>query len=73
MTFMKQSVIIQKPLEEVFAAAIDFSNSPEVMDAVVDVELLSEGLCVRVSFQGDEVDQRKENPGGYRSNGLRKE
>ncbi|MGV2621096.1 UNVERIFIED_CONTAM: SRPBCC family protein [Halobacillus marinus] len=43
MTFMKQSVIIQKPLEEVFAAAIDFSNSPEVMDAVVDVELLSEG------------------------------
>ncbi|WP_226581773.1 SRPBCC family protein [Halobacillus litoralis] len=43
MAFMDQSIIIKKPVEEVFAMATDFRNSPHIMDAVVKVELLSEG------------------------------
>ncbi|SFK41658.1 Polyketide cyclase / dehydrase and lipid transport [Halobacillus dabanensis] len=54
MVFMNQSVIIQKPLEEVFAQATDFTNSPEIMDTVVDVELLSEGP-VREGFRFKET------------------
>ncbi|MYL36736.1 SRPBCC family protein [Halobacillus litoralis] len=43
MSFMTQSVVIERPVEEVFKAAVDFSNSPQIMEAVVAVELLSEG------------------------------
>ncbi|MGR9048294.1 SRPBCC family protein [Halobacillus faecis] len=43
MAFMNQSVIIEKPVEEVFSMATDFKNSPEIMDTVIDVQLLSEG------------------------------
>ncbi|KHE72620.1 SRPBCC family protein [Halobacillus sp. BBL2006] len=43
MSFLERSVIIQKPIGEVFEAATDFSKSPEMMDAVIEVELLSEG------------------------------
>lgn len=54
MVFMNQSVIIRKPLEEVFAQATDFTNSPEIMDTVVDVELLSDGP-VREGFRFKET------------------
>ena len=43
MSFLEQSIMIKKPIEDVFQAATDFSNSPEIMDAVVGVELLTEG------------------------------
>ncbi|MBA2175055.1 SRPBCC family protein [Halobacillus locisalis] len=43
MSFLEKSIMIKKPIEDVFQAATDFSNSPEIMDAVVGVELLTEG------------------------------
>lgn len=43
MSFMNQSVTIQKPIGEVFAQATAFKNSPEIMEAVIDVEILTEG------------------------------
>ncbi|MBN8236219.1 SRPBCC family protein [Halobacillus kuroshimensis] len=43
MSFMTQTVLIERPVEEVFQAAVDFSNSPQIMEAVVAVELLSDG------------------------------
>ncbi|MCA0971226.1 SRPBCC family protein [Halobacillus litoralis] len=54
MSFFTQTITIQKPIDEVFAAATDFKNSPEIMDAVVDVELLTEGP-VREGFQFKET------------------
>ncbi|RWZ58793.1 hypothetical protein EQV77_07475 [Halobacillus fulvus] len=54
MGFIKQSTMIHKSVDEVFAAATDFSNSPEVMEAVHSVELLTEG-SVREGYQFKEV------------------
>ncbi|UOQ45151.1 SRPBCC family protein [Halobacillus salinarum] len=54
MGFMEKSVVIQKPIEEVFAQATDFKQSPRIMDAVVEVELLSDGP-VKKGYQFKEV------------------
>ncbi|UOR11023.1 SRPBCC family protein [Halobacillus amylolyticus] len=54
MAFLESSVIIQKPIDEVFAVATDFSKSPEIMKTVVDVESLTEGP-VREGYQFKEV------------------
>ncbi|CDQ18644.1 SRPBCC family protein [Halobacillus karajensis] len=43
MTFMNQTVTIGKPLEDVFTTATNFTISPEIMDTVVAVDILSEG------------------------------
>ncbi|MGI8313589.1 SRPBCC family protein [Halobacillus mangrovi] len=43
MSFLEKNVVIKKPIEEVFEAATDFRKSPEMMDAVVEVEILSDG------------------------------
>ncbi|WP_173918380.1 SRPBCC family protein [Halobacillus sp. Marseille-Q1614] len=54
MVFLERQVVIKKPIEEVFLTAIDFSKSPEIMDAVIDVEPLTEGP-VREGYQFKEV------------------
>lgn len=54
MSFLNRSIIIKETIEEVFKAATDFSKSPEMMEAVVDVELLTEGP-VREGYQFREV------------------
>ncbi|QAS53130.1 SRPBCC family protein [Halobacillus litoralis] len=43
MSFLTKTVTIKKPLGEVFEKATDFTNSPEIMDTVTDVEILTEG------------------------------
>ncbi|GGF20353.1 hypothetical protein GCM10010954_18890 [Halobacillus andaensis] len=54
MAFLESTVIIKKPLEEVFQIATDFTKSPEIMDAVVEVKPLTEGP-VRKGYQFREV------------------
>ncbi|WP_431802773.1 SRPBCC family protein [Halobacillus andaensis] len=54
MAFLENTVIIKKPLTEVFQIATDFTKSPEFMDAVVEVEPLTEGP-VRKGYQFKEV------------------
>ncbi|MFZ0370063.1 MAG: SRPBCC family protein [Halobacillus sp.] len=54
MSFLEKSITIKKPVNEVFEAATDFKNSPEIMDAVIKVELLSEGP-VRKGYQFKET------------------
>lgn len=54
MSFLEKTVTIKKPIEDVFEAATDFKNSPEIMDTVVDVELLTDGP-VREGFQFKET------------------
>lgn len=43
MSFMTQTITIQKPVEDVFEAATNFKNSITIMDAVVDVQLITAG------------------------------
>ncbi|MCP3027373.1 SRPBCC family protein [Halobacillus sp. A5] len=54
MAFLERTVIVKKPLEEVFDTAADFTKSPEIMDAVVEVQPLTEGP-VRKGYQFKEV------------------
>ncbi|MBH0230398.1 SRPBCC family protein [Halobacillus yeomjeoni] len=54
MSFINKTVIIRKPIEEVFDEATNFKNGPEVMDNVIDVEILTEGP-VREGFQFKET------------------
>ncbi|MFD2923614.1 SRPBCC family protein [Halobacillus naozhouensis] len=54
MAFLERDVLIHKPIDEVFAAATDFSKSPEMMETVVEVEPLTEGP-VREGYQFKEV------------------
>ncbi|TGB02793.1 SRPBCC family protein [Halobacillus salinus] len=58
MTFMTQTIVIKKPVEEVFEAATTFENSPQIMDAVVGVELLSDGP-VQEGYQFKETREIK--------------
>ncbi|MFC7060895.1 SRPBCC family protein [Halobacillus seohaensis] len=54
MPFLEKVVIINKPLENVFQAATTFTNSPQMMEAVVGVEPLTQGP-VREGYQFKEV------------------
>ncbi|WP_163527640.1 SRPBCC family protein [Halobacillus ihumii] len=54
MAFLKRSVLINKPTKEVFAAATDFSNSPEIMATVVEAKPITDGP-VRKGYQFKEV------------------
>ncbi|MCP3030960.1 SRPBCC family protein [Halobacillus sp. A1] len=54
MPFLERTVIIKKPLEEVFQTATNFEISPQIMEAVVEVEPLTEGP-VRKGYQFKEV------------------
>ncbi|MFQ3545336.1 SRPBCC family protein [Halobacillus rhizosphaerae] len=54
MGFLEKSVVVKRPIQEVFAAAADFSNSPQIMEPVVAVELLTDGP-VRKGYQFKEI------------------